>query len=67
MVAVPKGSGPFMGDITPPRWAWAIRDALEAAGKEVEYFSHPDQGHALRGESWRLFWERVAAFLDQTL
>ena len=63
-VQIHQGS---MDTTTPPRWAWAIRDALEAAGKEVEYFSYPDQGHAFRGESWRLFLERVAAFFDQTL
>lgn len=52
---------------TPPRWARAIRDALEAAGKEVAYFDYPGQGHALQGEAWRLFMERVAAFFDQNL
>jgi len=52
---------------TPPRWAEAIRDALHAAGKQVEYFSYPGQGHAFQGESWNLFMERVAAFFDRTL
>ncbi len=54
-------------DTTPPEWAEAIRDALLAAGKEVEYFSYPRQGHAFQGASWSLFMERVAAFFDRTL
>ena len=53
--------------VTPPRWAKAIRDALQAAGKEVEYFVYSGQGHVFRGESWRLFMERVVAFYDRHL
>lgn len=52
---------------TPPRWAEAIRDGLLAAGKPVEYFSYARQGHALEGEAWDLFMERLVAFLDTTL
>jgi dipeptidyl aminopeptidase/acylaminoacyl peptidase len=52
---------------TPPEWAEAIRDALQAAGKEVEYFSYPRQGHALQGESWDLFMQRITDFFDRTL
>jgi len=52
---------------TPPKWAEAIRDALQTAGKEVEYFSYPRQGHALEGESWDLFMQRVTDFFGQTL
>lgn len=49
---------------TPPRWSEAIRDALQAAGKDAEYFAYPGQGHAFQGESWTLFMERVVAFFD---
>jgi dipeptidyl aminopeptidase/acylaminoacyl peptidase len=52
---------------TPPRWAEAIRDALQAAEKEVEYFDYPRQGHAFQGESWNLFMQRVTEFFDRTL
>jgi dipeptidyl aminopeptidase/acylaminoacyl peptidase len=52
---------------TPPRWAEAIRDALIAADKEVEYYVYADQGHAIQGESWTLFMERVAGFFDSHL
>lgn len=52
---------------TPPRWAEAIRDALQAAGTQIEYFSYPGQGHAFQGESWDLFMQRVTDFFDRTL
>lgn len=52
---------------TPPKWAEAIRDALQADGKEIEYFSYAGQGHALQGESWELFMQRVTSFFDHTL
>jgi hypothetical protein len=40
---------------------------LQAADKDVEYFGYPGQGHALEGESWDLFMERVTGFFDRTL
>jgi dipeptidyl aminopeptidase/acylaminoacyl peptidase len=49
---------------TPPDWAAAIYAALQSAGKEVEYFTYPGQGHTFQGEQWRLFIERVAEFFD---
>ncbi len=52
---------------TPPRWAEAIRDGLQAAGKEVEYFSYSGAGHAFDGEHWDLFMERVTDFYDGVL
>lgn len=52
---------------TPPEWAEAIWDSLQAADKDVEYFNYPGQGHALQGESWDLFMERVTGFFDRTL
>ena len=54
-------------DVTPPRWAEAIRDALESAGKDVEYYAYEGQGHALHGQSWTLFMERVTDFFDRHL
>jgi dipeptidyl aminopeptidase/acylaminoacyl peptidase len=38
---------------------------MQAAEKEVEYFSYPGQGHAFHGQSWRLFMQRVSDFFDQ--
>jgi dipeptidyl aminopeptidase/acylaminoacyl peptidase len=52
---------------TPPKWAEAIRDGLQAAAKPVEYFSYAGQGHAFEGESWDLFMQRITDFFDLTL
>lgn len=52
---------------TPPEWARAIRDALIAAGKAVEYYEYAGQGHAFQGEAWRLFLQRMTAFFDRHL
>ena len=52
---------------TPPRWARAIRDALQAAGKDVTYFEYPGQGHALKGDAWRAFMQRTADFFAENL
>lgn len=52
---------------TPPRWAEAIRDALLAEGKEVEYYAYEGQGHAFGDQAWTLFMERVASFFDTHL
>jgi dipeptidyl aminopeptidase/acylaminoacyl peptidase len=53
--------------MTPPYWAEDIYHALQAAGKEVQYFTYPEQGHAFHGESWQLFMQRVGDFFDQHL
>ncbi len=52
---------------TPPEWSATINEALRMAGKEVEYFTYPGQGHLLRGESWQLFMARVTDFFDRKL
>lgn len=52
---------------TPPRWARAIRDALQAAGKDVTYFEYEGQGHALKGDAWRAFMQRTADFFAENL
>jgi dipeptidyl aminopeptidase/acylaminoacyl peptidase len=52
---------------TPPEWSATIHQALRDAGKEVEYFTYPGQGHAFEGEHWRLFMERVTDFFDRHL
>jgi dipeptidyl aminopeptidase/acylaminoacyl peptidase len=52
---------------TPSQWAEAIWHALQAAGREVEYYSYPGQGHALQGESWDMFLQRVTDFFERTL
>lgn len=52
---------------TPPEWSDDLNEALAKAGREVDYFVYPGQGHALQGESWQLFMERVTDFFDRTL
>jgi dienelactone hydrolase len=52
---------------TPPEWSSDIYQTLLEAGKEVEYYTYPDQGHAFQGQSWRLFMQRVADFFDRNL
>ena len=54
-------------DVTPPRWARAIRDELIEQGKAVEYYQYPGQGHAFHGDNWTLFMERVTQFFDRHL
>jgi len=49
----------------PPEWSEEIRDALQEAGKEVEYFTYIGQGHALHSEHWELFMQRVTEFYNQ--
>jgi dipeptidyl aminopeptidase/acylaminoacyl peptidase len=54
-------------DVTPPRWAEAIRDELHYWGVAVEYYAYEGQGHAFHGESWALFMDRVTRFYDRHL
>jgi dipeptidyl aminopeptidase/acylaminoacyl peptidase len=49
---------------TPPEWAAALYEALQGAGKEVEYFTYAGQGHTFQAEQWRLFMERTADFFE---
>ena len=53
--------------MTPPDWAEDIYHALQAAGRDVEYFTYPGAGHAIDGENWQLFMQRVGDFFDQHL
>ncbi len=48
-----------------PIWAEDIFHALQAAGKDVQYFSYPGAGHAFDGASWELFMKRVSDFFDR--
>jgi len=49
----------------PPIWAEDIYHALQAAGKDVQYFSYPGEGHAFDGAGWELFMKRVSDFFDR--
>jgi dipeptidyl aminopeptidase/acylaminoacyl peptidase len=52
---------------TPLEWSETMREALQSAGKEVEYYAYPGQGHTFEGEPWQLFMGRVADFFDRHL
>lgn len=53
--------------VTPPEWSASIGQALREAGKEVEFFIYPGQGHALRDRDWEVFMQRVADFFGRQL
>lgn len=53
--------------VAPPGWSQAIRDSLELAGRVVEYFEYPGEGHAFSWPSWRLFKDRVITCYRRTL
>jgi uncharacterized protein len=53
-------------DVPPPFSARLARE-LEAAGKSVEYFTYPGQGHWLMGQSNTLFLQRVTEFFNRHL
>ncbi|MCX7622287.1 MAG: alpha/beta fold hydrolase [Thermomicrobium sp.] len=53
--------------VTPPEWSRAMRDSLLLAGKSVEYFEYPGEGHAFSPPAWNLFVERIVDFYDRTL
>ena len=53
--------------MTPPGWAEDIYHALQAAGKDVDYFTYPGAGHAFEGKNWQVFMQRVGDFFDQHL
>ncbi|WP_060687714.1 alpha/beta hydrolase family protein [Ardenticatena maritima] len=49
----------------PFAWSERLRDALVAAGKEVEFYAYPGAPHNFQGETWDLFMTRVLAFFDE--
>jgi pimeloyl-ACP methyl ester carboxylesterase len=49
---------------TPPGWSQKLADGLEAAGKQVTFFTYPGQGHFFQGDAWVLFMERAVEFFD---
>jgi dipeptidyl aminopeptidase/acylaminoacyl peptidase len=54
-------------DIAPTAWAKAIRDGLKQAGKSVEYYEYPGQGHVITGDLQKVLDERVLNFLTRNL
>jgi dipeptidyl aminopeptidase/acylaminoacyl peptidase len=52
---------------TPPQWSQKLYEALQAAGKEVSFFTYPGQGHYFLSPAWDQMMERSAAFFDEQL
>lgn len=53
---------------TPPAHAHRMREALEDAGNQIEWYFDPGQGHGFVGEKTRLeLWKRQLAFLDDQI
>jgi dipeptidyl aminopeptidase/acylaminoacyl peptidase len=52
---------------TPPQWSRKLYEALQAAGKEVTFFSYPDQGHYFLPPALGQLMERSLAFFDEEL
>lgn len=62
-IHIGTADGQFLSG-TPPEWSEKLAEALRAAGKDVDYYTYPGQGHAFIGESWNLFQMRALAFFD---
>lgn len=54
-------------DVTPTEWAEAIYRGLRKAGKNVEFFQYPGEGHVIAGVQKKVFDARLMNFLDRYL
>jgi uncharacterized protein len=53
--------------VTPTAWAEAIYRGLKKAGKNVEFFQYPGEGHVFTGVQENVFDARLLNFLDHNL
>jgi dipeptidyl aminopeptidase/acylaminoacyl peptidase len=65
-IHIGTADGAALGE-TPPEWSEKLFAALAAAGKDVDYFAYPGQGHIFIGRDWELLMERSLALFDQQL
>lgn len=79
MVSCPHSLFGFsVGFLSPRSKAWLLGSVTFGAARPnhsfypraaelgaVKYLTYPGQGHALHGESWDLFMQRVSDFYDQ--
>ncbi len=63
-IHIGEADGQYIG-ATPPAWSRKLYEALLAAGKPVEYYTYPGQGHSFTGEDWQTFMHRAVAFFDR--
>lgn len=54
-------------DTTPPWWSVSLHQALQEAGKTVDFFSYEGQGHLFVGDDWETFLLRNLLFFDSYL
>ncbi len=54
-------------DTTPPWWSVSLHQALQKAGKTVDFFSYEGQGHLFIGDDWETFLLRNLLFFDSYL
>lgn len=69
-VPVQIHSGEADGELlvhTPPQWAHKLAGALQASGKEVEFYSYAGQGHYFQSPAWDQMSGRALDFLDRHL
>ncbi len=52
---------------TPPQWSTKLYEALLTAGKEVAFFSYPDQVHYFQPAAWSQLVEHSLALFDDYL
>lgn len=52
---------------TPPEWSEKLYAALQEAGKDVAFFSYPEQGHFFQGTAWDDLMARTLALFDAEL
>ena len=52
---------------TPPEWSSKLYSSLQDAGKEVEYFTYPDQGHFFQPGAWSQLMQRAVTLFDDQL
>ncbi len=50
-----------------PQWAIRWRDRLQVAGKQVEFYWYPGQGHNFRELGWGVIAPRTVEFYDRFL
>ena len=54
-------------DTTPPWWSVSLNQALQEAGKTVDFYSYEGQGHLFVGDDWDTFLLRNLLFFDSYL
>ncbi len=65
-IHIGTADGEFLAE-TPPEWSEKLATALQAANRDVAFFTYPDQGHFFTGTSWTTLLDRALALFDEQL